>query len=100
TALTALHSFPTRRSSDLTYLRQGGCRSLARCGVGFGGESCQLIHPTSSRAFCLSAWRNFFGKSMPVGTPIGGRLECCGISISFRSEEHTSELQSLRHLVC
>ena len=67
-----------------TYLREGGCGGLAGCGVGSGGgESCQLIHPTGSKACCQPAWRNSLRKNTPVGTPIGGRLESCSISINF-----------------
>src|SRR5438045_8079322 len=58
-----LHSFPTRRSSDLGRSRRGR-RTRARAGP----------PPSGSRA----------RSSRPAA----------------RSEEHTSELQSLRHLVC
>src|SRR5437899_4991680 len=39
---------------------------------------------------------------MPSGLllPLGGQLRLGGRGNSVRSEEHTSELQSLRHLVC
>src|SRR5437899_8026968 len=61
-----LHSFPTRRSSDLASTAGGvaGCR----------------------------------------GSPLHQSPATCGWvpgnGIVYRSEEHTSELQSLRHLVC
>src|SRR5262245_64919477 len=58
-----LHSFPTRRSSDLD--RGGGDRGEHLAGVRGGGGQ------------------------VPAA-PLG----------AGRSEEHTSELQSLRHLVC
>src|SRR5947199_7740240 len=35
-----------------------------------------------------------------AGSPWGCRASCCACSMGLRSEEHTSELQSLRHLVC
>src|ERR1039458_7642960 len=35
-----------------------------------------------------------------VYTRTGGTFATTGASRTFRSEEHTSELQSLRHLVC
>src|SRR5437899_7894268 len=54
-----LHSFPTRRSSDLTF-------ALPRVPA-----SCRRTHSLSIRR-----------------------------ALMVRSEEHTSELQSLRHLVC
>src|SRR5262245_63885295 len=63
-----LHSFPTRRSSDLTGGRRDRFRPAASC----CRKSCA---PT-----CRSARK-------PRRS-------------SIRSEEHTSELQSLRHLVC
>src|SRR5437899_7552455 len=59
-----LHSFPTRRSSDLKANSRGA-----------------FLSPTDARF----AGRGFEG----------------GYTIQYvRSEEHTSELQSLRHLVC
>src|SRR5947199_10286399 len=60
-----LHSFPTRRSSDLA------CRSV----------SAVLFGPSYKRRTARLGERSFQGAL-------------------FRSEEHTSELQSLRHLVC
>src|SRR5205814_2680325 len=66
-----LHSFPTRRSSDLDFQRNrtgfGECRP-SHANLGFT--------PTSA---CRGSW---------------------GLAWLGRSEEHTSELQSLRHLVC
>src|SRR5690349_23133975 len=58
-----LHSFPTRRSSDLSYRRLDGL--VLR----------DLTH------MCLFSWRWMF-------------------EVENRSEEHTSELQSRRDLVC
>src|SRR5262245_64733884 len=59
-----LHSFPTRRSSDLTPYRWG----------------------ETGRIPCRAARRRRDTQA-PARRP-------------YRSEEHTSELQSLRHLVC
>src|SRR5439155_3319543 len=76
----ALHSFPTRRSSDL---RGGGIRALAdpacaglECSSGFGhgGELLQGYESSRKSSRELSSYE--------------------------RSEEHTSELQSRGHLVC
>src|SRR5262245_63933842 len=77
-----LHPFPTRRSSDLRIHYRtigkpvkdtaGVVRNAVLIGHGTGGEG---------------------------GNFLGARFE----SVLFgpgRSEEHTSELQSLRHLVC
>src|SRR5437899_12313549 len=71
-----LPSFPTRRSSDL----QGPDRRRAQGrGAGREGQGMSILVNRNTRVICLG----FTGKQ---GT--------------FRSEEHTSELQSLRHLVC
>src|SRR5437899_12253694 len=65
-----LHSFPTRRSSDLATPRSMcGGRSAGPC--------------------CARPWRCATRRRCPKKT-----------SSPPRSEEHTSELQSLRHLVC
>src|ERR1039458_10904471 len=37
-------------------------------------------------------------SELALGAPPGGGPSCCAEEV--RSEEHTSELQSLRHLVC
>src|SRR5947199_4638044 len=63
-----LHSFPTRRSSDLD---------------GTGSD------------------RNAEHDKLTDDPPVAPRGATGGSSVSLsRSEEHTSELQSLRHLVC
>src|SRR5205814_2763055 len=67
-----LHSFPTRRSSDLPRLRPAGRQRD-------GG------HHGRGPAAPGGRERRLTGREAP-------RL--------LRSEEHTSELQSLRHLVC
>src|SRR5207237_5961851 len=73
-----LHSFPTRRSSDLRRLRRGGRRSQ------IGGQS-------DHRADALvTAEAQAFG-CRPAHVPGQDNQ---------RSEEHTSELQSHLNLVC
>src|SRR5438045_7486907 len=62
-----LHSFPTRRSSDL--VSQNSVAGKERV---FAGSSSRISRSTSLDQVCRPG----------------------------RSEEHTSELQSLRHLVC
>src|SRR5262245_62859281 len=73
-SLLDLHSFPTRRSSDL-----------------------------SSRSAAPARWRSSLIRLTTSGirwgassTPGASKMRPSG----SRSEEHTSELQSLRHLVC
>src|SRR5438045_9386324 len=71
-----LLSFPTRRSSDFSS-RMTLARAYCFC--------CRSSSAMPSRncTFC--------------GSPASS---CVRASIALRSEEHTSELQSLRHLVC
>src|ERR1039458_8096455 len=53
------------------------------------------MHPTVNR-------RNFLRQSALAGTALAlaGDARSAPAPASWRSEEHTSELQSLRHLVC
>src|SRR5690348_17474433 len=67
-----LHSFPTRRSSDLAHLSPASCH------------------------FSVAGARNHIGARLR-DTSLGGTR--CTPDQS-RSEEHTSELQSPVHLVC
>src|SRR5262245_64053441 len=71
-----LHSFPTRRSSDLD-------RRLAQLGP--------AVDRASDRVDVRRRLRRL--HAAPHVNAIGG-------AINGRSEEHTSELQSLRQLVC
>src|SRR5262245_28285830 len=94
--LRALHSFPTRRSSDL---RGSVWASAILTGP----------RPRMARAYpaaILSHWPAFdnsdwsaCGKSALVAASPASSL-LVSAARTIRSEEHTSELQSLRHLVC
>src|SRR5437899_8599560 len=75
--LRDLHSFPTRRSSDLT-----------------GGV--QLAREVERR---LTAHRRQHRVGPLATEDVGDAFEVERLQVR-RSEEHTSELQSLRHLVC
>src|SRR5205814_10432693 len=74
-----LHSFPTRRSSDLTV-------TDTRTGLMWEKKE-YFDHATL-------AWSGQCSASRALCQP-DARL-----ALHCRSEEHTSELQSLRHLVC
>src|SRR5262245_66483862 len=74
-----LHSFPTRRSSDLSVLLMGQQDTLDR----FKTLAAEQLPMKVSLRKNSDRWP-------PLHTPI----------VWERSEEHTSELQSLRHLVC
>src|SRR5262245_66315387 len=69
-----LHSFPTRRSSDLGGPRRAGAH---------------VRRPTDTADTCRTIRAGKAALPEARGPPPHGR-----------SEEHTSELQSLRHLVC
>src|SRR5207244_12411758 len=72
--LPALHSFPTRRSSDLDV-----------CSRMLGSFSASIPARIACRPCCRAASTRGRIRSLPI---------------PFRSEEHTSELQSPDHLVC
>src|SRR5205814_10349728 len=91
--LDVLHSFPTRRSSDLGRSSGGGDGQFERVGTedirhegGHGGTG-----KANGAGGDGAAGRS--GDEGP-GVSEGER------GLVRRSEEHTSELQSLRHLVC
>src|SRR5262245_62798188 len=85
-----LHPFPTRRSSDL--------RPCRRRNPALGGERERFAAHKASKTFVRfgsgSSSRNPSWRQWRV------RPESGAASPPHRSEEHTSELQSLRHLVC
>src|SRR5205814_10235788 len=79
-----LHSFPTRRSSDLVW---SGVEEVA-------GVPTAIAPKRVSRAVKGVGSRSDSHIHDGAGPPAKLRFRI------FRSEEHTSELQSLRHLVC
>src|SRR5205823_14708057 len=83
-----LHSFPTRRSSDLRS-RPGPVRQLC------AHELCRESRPPhgvgiADRRHCRQLVSRGYRALDPFGAAQG----------QTRSEEHTSELQSLAYLVC
>src|SRR5205814_6880750 len=83
-----LHSFPTRRSSDLILIPPiENSSTSGGNGRVLGDWPRSTIFPPGSGAEML---RSAEMRMTNLSSEIGGR----------RSEEHTSELQSLRHLVC
>src|SRR5205823_8453683 len=84
-----LHSFPTRRSSDLTTLPSG--RMLTPSGSSPIFTVVTMAPDSRSTTLACAA------SSLATYIRLPSRLiaNCSG-----RSEEHTSELQSLAYLVC
>src|SRR5262245_65271734 len=83
-----LHSLPTRRSSELTV-------SATPTGTSTSSPTPTVTPTTPSGAATLGQ----FGPTMtwPIVAVNTALLRTGEV---LRSEEHTSELQSLRHLVC
>src|SRR5690606_39911493 len=77
-----LHSFPTRRSSDLSSSASPDCRN-----------SCDSALPPAR----ASSPQNERSRCPGVGPPPKARITR---ALRGRSEEHTSELQSRENLVC
>src|SRR5205823_12081104 len=74
-----LHSFPTRRSSDIFALAAGD------------GDAVGIADPVTVTVASPAS-----GTVVPQGSPV----LVTGTASTNRSEEHTSELQSLAYLVC
>src|SRR5205823_10835940 len=92
-----LHSFPTRRSSDLPYrpnLNIISClMEIQKNPVTKEGN------PTTPPVWQMNCLEQVCGICTMV---INGRAmqSCSALIDNLRSEEHTSELQSLAYLVC
>src|SRR5205814_10187527 len=95
-----LPSFPTRRSSDLP--RSDSPRmSVPGASLGYGCARSRSSLPTSHGS-TNSLDRNAESPGYTAPTPPWRKLVNAMVSNTIgrkRSEEHTSELQSLRHLV-
>src|SRR5205814_10303850 len=82
------HSFPTRRSSDLPYAAQELFKKHeAEVGV--------TMVPFHNMVYVEDQAKYLPEDEVPPNARV---LKISGTEL--RSEEHTSELQSLRHLVC
>src|SRR5205814_8430581 len=81
-----LHSFPTRRSSDLTHL----LKLLIQPGDGID----RVVKAIRKAKESIEIMIFRFDR------PEIERALIDAVERGLRSEEHTSELQSLRHLVC
>src|SRR5439155_17226728 len=85
--LRGRHSFPTRRSSDLL----GGADAITVNDLS-GTDVTQVFVNLNSSAGT--------GDAQADIVTVNGTAGADNISITGRSEEHTSELQSRGHLVC
>src|SRR5204863_8217147 len=94
-----LHSFPTRRSSDLVVLAVPGCSEASKGYHEPGGS-----FSPSFGSFGVSIWvADNDGKIVATSDslpPDEIDQKLVWLTNRKRSEEHTSELQSRRDLVC
>src|SRR5690606_41623462 len=90
---TSLHSFPTRRSSDLT----GATNYTWTPATGLSCTNCPdpVASPTTTTTYTVVG-SDDFGCTGEATVMIIIQTVCGDI----RSEEHTSELQSRENLVC
>src|SRR5205814_10089132 len=93
-----LPSFPTRRSSDLVE------RGVTAGKLVSGGADINVVESRTPVAFTLNVARGahvaaILRRYEAASSGAGPRIVSDSL-IDVRSEEHTSELQSLRHLVC
>src|ERR1039458_10597738 len=73
-----------------------GVEAVERLSNGYHG-----LHPVPPHCAARPGIWSRFGAVAPRSKPAPGRSEAgSALPLSERSEEHTSELQSLRHLVC
>src|SRR5205814_6180733 len=93
------HSFPTRRSSDLDLeeIKTAGERAAAFTRQLLAFSRRQMLQPEVVDVNALvrqmeKLLRRLLSADVELVTSLAAALP--------RSEEHTSELQSLRHLVC
>src|SRR5205814_6809026 len=96
----ALPSFPTRRSSDLSLPPPSGIGAHGAC----DGFLKYRVTVTWQPAATAADGYVVFRRALPRGSWTRAALITDPRATSFvdrglRSEEHTSELQSLRHLV-
>src|SRR5262249_61915582 len=89
-----LHSFPTRRSSDLSKSKY---RSFP-----VGQPPANRGNPQHRKSLRYSSYRRRAPliELRPFALVLGRREEYRRLLRCWRSEEHTSELQSLTNLVC
>src|SRR5690606_42144312 len=87
----ALHSFPTRRSSDLA-----GGKRFGKCGQ----PACSRNRRSQWRHQCFQVAADEVLVCEFPGRDFRVFKFCVERQNFFRSEEHTSELQSRENLVC
>src|SRR5205814_10203020 len=94
-----VHPFPTRRSSDLRKSGYAALRRMAERLAAAGHAALRFDYRGSGESGgdpAKRCWQNL-AEDCAMARKVLARLSG---KRDARSEEHTSELQSLRHLVC
>src|SRR5205814_8796886 len=92
------HPFPTRRSSDLLEVEHKDLyRKPGQVGVQLKVTLKADAPPGALKEFVYLKTNDPASPMVPV---LVEAHVLASVTVSPRSEEHTSELQSLRHLVC
>src|SRR5205823_13616385 len=94
----SLHSFPTRRSSDLNDVDHAAC-ATTKFRVCAAGSNLELLDGLQRDINCRALAAHLFAEESVVVVP-AIQADVVEDSTLPRSEEHTSELQSLAYLVC
>src|SRR5205823_15113419 len=89
------HSFPTRRSSDLLSMHEEEDYLMRALAVGARG----YLLKESAQTDLVPAVRSVANGKTYFSPPVAQML-ADDFGRQLRSEEHTSELQSLAYLVC
>src|SRR5690606_39552041 len=87
-----LHPFPTRRSSDLTWI---ACTTPSNC-----TSPRSVVRTISARPMRSAARTSLHSPSTSSTSATFSTRTCVSLPQRRRSEEHTSELQSRENLVC
>src|SRR5205814_5325505 len=93
--LRAPHSFPTRRSSDLNNSAAAVSVSSSAGAITDAGDTTTDITAAGAAAVTTLSAATGIGSANALDTTVTTL-----VATNSRSEEHTSELQSLRQLVC
>src|SRR5205823_11813740 len=92
-------SFPTRRSSDLGHATEQAIELAREEGKHRFLHAFPSVDNAPSNAICRKLGFTFL-EVCDFEFPPGNPLRCNDWRLNLRSEEHTSELQSLAYLVC
>src|SRR5205814_8366811 len=96
----SLHSFPTRRSSDLRHFKPSGLTSRKNWyDILFCGHDWQVSRKLEKKLDAVYTYEDGAKLTFEAAKRLNiAKIYELPAGYYLRSEEHTSELQSLRHL--